>query len=110
MNEKLDEEVKRESENGLKRFLRFIIDNPADWEAICNMEGFRINVKRRLLIMQKLEAAGLLSVAYLVLYLSADGAREIEEIKEQVDHELAARIPVSELINLIKNAMISGMK
>lgn len=105
MSKYLNAEEQKESENGLRRLLQYIVDNPLDWEAITDMESCGVNAKQRLEIMERLEDAGLLSVAYVVLYLVGDKSREMELIRNRISGELVLNVPSKNLMALIKEAL-----
>jgi len=110
MNRLPDENIKRESENGLARLIQFSCNYPEEWECLINMDMIEPGPERRWKLVEALEAAGLSAIAYLALYNCSEKSREMEVIKEQIHNELTAKVPVGELMELIKSVMYAKIK
>lgn len=109
MSKEIENEMKNEmmmeSRNELRRLLRWIVDHHDDWEHICDSEFFSLTVGETLELIERLEQAGLLSVAYVVLYSVGNKSRQMEIVRDQIIHEIMAELSVERLITIIKNSM-----
>lgn len=94
-----------EGRRELKRLLIWIAENHDDWEHICDPEFFSLSVRERLELIERLEQAGLHSIAYVVLYAAGERSREMEVVRNQIIHEILADIPAEVLMERIKNVM-----
>lgn len=102
MKDMISTEKYRESENEMRLLLHYIIENPADWDFICNFNAYGISMDRRLEIVDKLIERELYSVAYVVLNFTGEDSLDLELARVQIFHELAERMSVKEFFGLCK--------
>lgn len=60
---------------------------------------------QRLEIIRSLEEEGLLSIAYVVLFLAGDRSREMEVIREKIINEIMTGISPEKLMKVIEKNM-----
>ncbi len=99
------EVIVSEGRRELKRLLMWIVEHHDDWEHICDPEFFALSVRERLGLIERLEQAGLYSIAYVVLYAAGERSREMEVVRDQIVHEILADTPIEVLMERIKNIM-----
>ncbi len=99
---KTKENVMKENRRSLKRLLNWIADHHDDWEHICDPEFFTLTVVEKKELIERLEQAGLITVAYVVLYSVGDRSREMEIVRDQIIHRILADTPTDVVMREIK--------
>lgn len=97
--------MKEKYENGeeeMRNLLHYIIENPEDWEFICNFNSYGISMSRRLEVVDRLLERKLYAVAYLVLSYTGEDSINQELARMQIFHELAGRMSVKDFFGLCK--------
>lgn len=105
MNTKNTNQNSMPGEAELTKLLQWIIGHHKEWECICNLDVFTISAAQRLEIMESLAENDLLSIAYVVLFLSGDRSREMEVAREKIINEVMAEIPPEKLMEVVRKNM-----
>lgn len=92
-------------EKELEKLLYWIVGHHDEWECICNLDIFILSGAQRLEIIRSLEEEGLLSIAYVVLFLAGDRSREMEVIREKIINEIMTGISPEKLMKVIEKNM-----
>lgn len=103
MSKEITKEKDRKGQKELRRLLQWIVEHHDDWEHICDPDFFTLTVREKLELVRRLEEAGLLSIAYVVLNTCVNKSRGMEVVRNQIIHEITAEIPVERLMEKIKN-------
>lgn len=89
----------------LGKLLHWIIGHHDEWEFICNLDFFTLSAAQRMKIMNSLAESDLLSIAYVVLFLSGDRSREMEVARAKIISEIMAEISPGKLMEIVRKNM-----
>lgn len=97
------EEIRRKKgEEELRYLLQWIVKNPDDWRRICDPNFFQMGIPEILKLIERLEGAGLQTVAYIFLNYADYESREMDAVRTQIISETMAELSIPTLMERVK--------